>query len=203
MQRAIKIIRDCSVCSDEIKINVTAKGRYDNGHYFGTAKTQIKGTGEWKQIGTSKVLKIGGKPVPIVRWTGKIKKAEYWECNPCCNQAMRENWLEEAVEDYYGERCKDFEPSCISCDTWSLYDKIVKDERLRGNFAQKYDKSADALYIPIKPKIKKGESARTLELSDFINLDFDKRRNLLGIEVLTASRHMPKVFAKAGKQKQQ
>lgn len=168
MQNTKKIVRDCSVCGDEIKINVNARGRYDNGNYFGK-------------------LDIDGKKDRTIT-------AEYWECNPCHSQALRENWLEETIENYYGTRCDDFEPNCIVCDVWSLYDGIVRQDALKGAFKQTYDKSADAAYIYIKGEIKPGESARTLELSDFVNFDFDKKRNLLGVEVL-GIRHMPKVFA--------
>ncbi|MBI2040637.1 MAG: DUF2283 domain-containing protein, partial [DPANN group archaeon] len=173
------------------KINVTAKGRYDNGHYFGKIEMSDDGTYKPLQPGTP----VFKREVKAIKKVGKIKKAEYWECNPCHEQAVREGWLEDMLEKYYGEQCKDFEASCIVCDVWSLYDRIIKADALRGDFVQKYDARADAAYIYIKPKIKRGESARTLELSDFINLDFDKKRNLLGIEVL-GIRHMPKVFGR-------
>ncbi len=190
------ISRNCVVCGDKIKINIDEKGKYDNGNYFGKIKSPIEGTGEYKKVGTSKIFGFK-KPVPIVKWTGRTKEYEYWECNLCYETAMRENWLENRIEKYYGERCSDFEPSCIVCDTWARYDKIVKNNSLRGNFKQSYDKDADAAYIYIKPKstIKPGEAVKQLELSDYIILDFDKKQRLLGIEVLEASRRMPKVFA--------
>lgn len=56
-----------------------------------------------------------------------------------------------------------------------------------------YDKEADAAYIYIKENIKKGEVARTIALNDDINLDFDKKNKLIGIEVLRASKNMPDV----------
>lgn len=153
-------------------------------------KVPIKGTGEYKQVGTSKLLE---KKVPVVKWTGKEKKVEYWECNLCYGAAMREDWLEKRVELWYGERCPDFEPSCPCCHAWFLYDKIVKGDYLRGNFKQSYDKNADAAYIYInRTGPKRGIVAETLGLSDFINLDFDKNKKLVGIEILDASKHTPK-----------
>lgn len=73
------MIRECMVCGKKIKINIDKKGCYDNGHYFGKMKLPM-GKGEYKKIGTSKLLK---KPVDVVKWTGKEKKVEYWECNKC------------------------------------------------------------------------------------------------------------------------
>ena len=47
-----------------------------------------------------------------------------------------------------------------------------------------YDKKVDALYIRIQEK----EVARTQEVSDGINLDFDGEGRLIGLEVLAASK---------------
>lgn len=55
-----------------------------------------------------------------------------------------------------------------------------------------YDKEADAAYIYVNGEIKKGEAAKTISLNDTINLDFDKDNKLLGIEVLDASKNIPK-----------
>ncbi len=185
-----KLVRNCSECGNKIKINVDAKGHYDKGHYT-KIKLPVKGTGEWKKVGVSKLL---GKRIPVVKWTGEEKEYEDWECNPCHDQAMREGWLEEMIEDYYGKRCKDFEASCAACDAWSLYDKIKEQNSLRGNFRQGYDKSSDNSYIYVKDIIRRGEAKKQLELSDYVILDFNKKRELLGIEVLTASKYIPKVF---------
>jgi uncharacterized protein YuzE len=60
-----------------------------------------------------------------------------------------------------------------------------------------YDKSADAAYIYLTD-IPAGGVASTHpledfeEVSDMINLDFDKDKRLLGIEVLSASTQLPK-----------
>jgi uncharacterized protein YuzE len=47
-----------------------------------------------------------------------------------------------------------------------------------------YDKQVDALYI----RIQEEGVARTQELSDCINLDFDDQGRLIGLEVLSASK---------------
>jgi uncharacterized protein YuzE len=47
-----------------------------------------------------------------------------------------------------------------------------------------YDKEVDALYIRIQEK----DVARTQEVSDGMNLDFDVEGRLIGLEVLGASR---------------
>jgi uncharacterized protein YuzE len=47
-----------------------------------------------------------------------------------------------------------------------------------------YDKEVDARYIRIQEK----EVARTQEVSDGVNLDFDGEGRLIGLEVLSASK---------------
>ena len=54
-----------------------------------------------------------------------------------------------------------------------------------------YDKEADAAYIYLK-KIGAGEGKKNIELNEEIILDFDKNRKLVGIEILNASKVMPK-----------
>jgi hypothetical protein len=76
------MIRTCVVCGKKIEIKLGAGGKYDNGYYFGVIDVPV-GKGEWKKIGTSKLL--GGKH-NVVKWTGKKKKVEYWECNKCFNE---------------------------------------------------------------------------------------------------------------------
>jgi uncharacterized protein YuzE len=50
-----------------------------------------------------------------------------------------------------------------------------------------YDKEVDALYIRIQEK----DIARTQEVSDGVNLDFDGEGRLIGLEVLDASKRYP------------
>ena len=47
-----------------------------------------------------------------------------------------------------------------------------------------YDKEVDALYIRIQEK----EVARTQEVSDGVNLDFDEQGRLIGLEIVGASK---------------
>jgi uncharacterized protein YuzE len=47
-----------------------------------------------------------------------------------------------------------------------------------------YDKQVDALYIRIQEK----DVARTQEVSDGVNLDFDTEGRVIGLEVLNASK---------------
>ncbi|MBX4205882.1 DUF2283 domain-containing protein [Candidatus Microgenomates bacterium] len=60
-----------------------------------------------------------------------------------------------------------------------------------------YDKSADAVYIYLKEKIEAGGVNKTYpcdpkEVDGMINLDFDIENKLIGIEILGASRKLPK-----------
>ena len=59
-----------------------------------------------------------------------------------------------------------------------------------------YDKEADAAYIYIKESIIRGEVDKTKPLNESIILDFDKGGKLLGIEILSASKILPKHFFK-------
>ncbi len=55
-----------------------------------------------------------------------------------------------------------------------------------------YDKEADAAYIYLKDKIEKGEIKNTISMNENIILDFDSEKKLIGIEILSASRVIPK-----------
>jgi uncharacterized protein YuzE len=193
MPEAKEISRNCAVCGDEIKINVDAKGHYDTGHYFGIKDVPAAEAGKDIEI---RIGKIWGKPINFYKLSGKIKRYEYWECNLCYAADQRADWLENRIRKWYKERCPDFDPTCGQCEAWLLFDKITKDKSLRGNFEQEYDKEADKKYIYVKPKAQAqpGEAVELLELSDYIYLNLDKDKNLLGIEILRASKHTPKVF---------
>jgi uncharacterized protein YuzE len=54
-----------------------------------------------------------------------------------------------------------------------------------------YDKEADAAYIYLK-KTSPGEAKETIELNENIILDFDSQNRLIGIEILAASKVVPK-----------
>ncbi|KKW47563.1 hypothetical protein A3C21_02280 [Candidatus Kaiserbacteria bacterium RIFCSPHIGHO2_02_FULL_59_21] len=51
-----------------------------------------------------------------------------------------------------------------------------------------YDKEADAMYI----RVKKGRVHKTLEVSDGVNVDADRKGKALGIELLFISSQMPR-----------
>lgn len=108
------------------KCNVILHGRkYTNGHYFGKFKIPLK-PGEYKKTGTTK---IGRSKADVVKWTGKQKEIEYWECNKCFDEASHECWLEEKIEKLFGKKCKEYEPHCPVCDAWFLYETIIDDNR--------------------------------------------------------------------------
>jgi uncharacterized protein YuzE len=50
-----------------------------------------------------------------------------------------------------------------------------------------YDKEADAMYI----EFRKGEFAKNRKIDDFTIIDLDKEENILGIELLDASKRIP------------
>ena len=51
-----------------------------------------------------------------------------------------------------------------------------------------YDKEADAMYI----EFRKGDFSRNKKIDDFTVVDFDENGNLLGIELIDASKRIPK-----------
>lgn len=57
-----------------------------------------------------------------------------------------------------------------------------------NNMKATYDKEADAMNI----RIKDGKVYKTLEISDSILVDVDKRGRALGIEILFVSSQMPR-----------
>ena len=59
----------------------------------------------------------------------------------------------------------------------------------------KLDKEADAVYIYFKD-ISEGEVKTTISLNDNINIDLDSEGKMLGIEVLDASKNLPKTQLK-------
>ncbi len=117
-----KINRKCVVCGKNIKITLYEDRNYRNGHFFGKIKIPIKGAGEYKKVGTSKLF---GKKINVVKWTGKEKKAEYWECNTCFEEAMHEDWLEQMIKKLYGKKCPDYEKDCGCCQAWNIYETII------------------------------------------------------------------------------
>jgi hypothetical protein len=70
--------RICSVCGNDISIRVINR-HIHGGHYFGKIKIPIKETGKYIKVGTSEIL----DGVDVVKWTGKEKEFEHWECDKC------------------------------------------------------------------------------------------------------------------------
>ena len=56
-----------------------------------------------------------------------------------------------------------------------------------------FDKKTDAAYIYMKNNIRKGEVDRTIRVNEDIHLDFDKKHRLLGIEILRATKNLPRI----------
>ncbi|PIN84776.1 MAG: hypothetical protein COV47_05715 [Candidatus Diapherotrites archaeon CG11_big_fil_rev_8_21_14_0_20_37_9] len=79
-----RLKRKCLICGKYFYTTVYENRKYSNGHYFGKVPTQIEGTGEWKKVGAFKIGKWKGN---TIKWTGKEKKYEYWECNSCYKEA--------------------------------------------------------------------------------------------------------------------
>jgi len=61
-----------------------------------------------------------------------------------------------------------------------------------------YDKSIDAAYLYIKNRVTKGEITQTIALNEDIILDFDENRRLIGIEILSASKIIPREEIREG-----
>lgn len=78
------MIRECVVCGKKLHIKLDKNNKISGGYYFGKMKLPI-GKGEYKKVGISK-FKIAGKKVNVVKWTGKHKTIEYWECKKCFNE---------------------------------------------------------------------------------------------------------------------
>src|SRR3989338_3811792 len=122
MQKKI-LKRKCLICGKKFSTTVFKNKKYTNGHYFSKLKIPIEGTGEYKKVGVFKFWKLKGD---TVKWTGKEREVEYWECNSCYEEAMHLWWLETKIEKLFGEKCKDFDKTCIVCRAWEFYDDIRK-----------------------------------------------------------------------------
>jgi len=76
------IQRDCSICGKEIEIRVNKDKTYFGGDYFGKIKLPF-GKGKYSKVGKTDLL---GKEVDVVKWNGKEKEIEHWECNKCSKE---------------------------------------------------------------------------------------------------------------------
>lgn len=131
-----KLYRRCVVCGKRIIIVVYNDRHYRGGQYFNKFKVQV-GRGEYKKVGTTK---LAGRKVNVVKWTGREKEVEYWECENCYNEAMHECWLEEILKKLYGQRCPDYEKNCGCCQAWNVYDTIIAENRANYNLKIKKEK---------------------------------------------------------------
>lgn len=117
----MKIIkRKCLDCGKQLKIKVYPDKHYHGGHYFSTLNVPV-GKGEYKEVSKSKLF---GKKVSVVKWTGKNKKVEHWECNKCFKEAEYESWLEEKIEKLFGKKCPNYEKGCACCQAWAVVETI-------------------------------------------------------------------------------
>jgi len=75
-------MRKCLVCGKRLKIAVGADHSYTGGHYFGVMELPV-GKGKYIELGERKIC---GRKLEVVKWTGKHKKVEYWECEKCYHE---------------------------------------------------------------------------------------------------------------------
>ncbi len=80
------IHKNCVVCGRKIKVKLSRTKKREiirrGGHYFGKIDLPV-GKGKYVTIGEEKLFPDSDKKYKIVKWTGKHKKVEYWECPSC------------------------------------------------------------------------------------------------------------------------
>jgi len=47
------------------------------------------------------------------------------------------NLIEQAIEEYWGARCDDYEEGCVVCEAWREYDNLVTDNKVANEIASK------------------------------------------------------------------
>jgi hypothetical protein len=52
---------------------------------------------------------------------------------------MMTNLIEEALTEFYGERCPDYEWTCICCVAWKQYDTLCEMVQEKENKEEKQD----------------------------------------------------------------
>ena len=72
-------------------------------------------------------------------------------------------------------------PPCLTYDDRTALRRLSYGE---ATVKIEYDKEVDAIYIRIQEK----EAARTEEISEGVNVDFDSDGRLIGLEVLSATK---------------
>ncbi len=78
-----KVIRKCLVCGKKFNVEIDPKKWDKEGVYFGIIKFPV-GKGKNVRVGE---IKFGKHRFPVVKWTGKKKRVEYWECRSCFKSA--------------------------------------------------------------------------------------------------------------------
>lgn len=66
----------------------------------------------------------------IKELTGGKDATEYWECKECSgfkDDLIIKEKVKAWMENYWGERCSDYEENCPICKAWKYYDYIFKD----------------------------------------------------------------------------
>lgn len=122
--KARYVKKKCLVCGKKFDLVLLSNGKYFGGAFFGKMKLSI-GKGEHKKIET---FNKNGLKTDVVKWTGKEKEVEYWECSKCYKEAMAECWFEEQIEKTYGEKCKKFD----NCKANKLQEEVIMSLRKRG-----------------------------------------------------------------------
>jgi hypothetical protein len=70
--------------------------------------------------------------------------------------------LEEAVKEYYGERCPDHNPGCIVCQAWAEFDEIKRTQQKKFVFDPKTSHGV------------KFVAPRSLEIAEFLTKGEEK-----------------------------
>jgi len=60
------------------------------------------------------------------------------------------NLIEQAIEEYWGARCDDYEEGCAVCDAWRDYDNLLMDNKIANEIAQKAftEVNKDGKFVP-------------------------------------------------------
>jgi rRNA pseudouridine-1189 N-methylase Emg1 (Nep1/Mra1 family) len=75
--------RNCIICGRKLDIKLSKENKIPrNFYYFGRMKLPM-GKGRWKKVGETTLLKPIQEKTDILKWTGKKKEIEYWECGKC------------------------------------------------------------------------------------------------------------------------
>lgn len=65
------------------------------------------------------------------------------------------NCIEQAMTDYWGERCDDIEQGCPVCDAWGEYDALLNHERTHAKVSARLMLEELAGRPPIDPEVQR------------------------------------------------